>query len=341
MKASPVPEAKAPAEPLIPARAPATMRAAVLAAPGVFEIREAAVPAPGKGQALIRLEGCGVCASNLPPWEGRPWFSYPMAPGALGHEGWGVVEATGEGVTRVKRGDRVACLSGNAYAEYDLAAEDALVALPDFLDGMPFPGEPLACAVNAFRRSRVRAGETVAVVGVGFLGALLAQLALRAGARVIAFARRPFARELALSLGAEEAFSLDDRGAAVAGAAGITGGTLCDVVLECAGKQESLDLAGDLCRERGTLVVAGYHQDGTRQVNMQMWNWRGLDVVNAHERDPAVYADGLRRAVRAVGEGALAPRPLLTHKFSLERLGEALRQTRERPEGFLKAWIEF
>jgi hypothetical protein len=54
------------------------------------------------------------------------------------------------------------------------------------------------------------------------------------------------------------------------------------------------DLAGELCAERGRLVIAGYHQDGMRQVNVQLWNWRGIDVINAHERDPQAYVDGMR-----------------------------------------------
>src|SRR5690606_7447141 len=66
------------------------MRSAIIAAPGVIELKELPLPHPGPGQVLIRLEGSGVCASNLPVWQGREWFEYPQAPGAPGHEGWGV-----------------------------------------------------------------------------------------------------------------------------------------------------------------------------------------------------------------------------------------------------------
>jgi threonine dehydrogenase-like Zn-dependent dehydrogenase len=110
-------------------------------------------------------------------------------------------------------------------------------------------------------------------------------------------------------------------------------------VIEAVGKQWPLDLAGELCAEGGRLVIAGYHQDGPRQVNMQLWNWRGLDVVNAHERDPARYVSGVRRAVEAVASGRLDPSVLYTHRYPLERLGEALDATRDRPDGFLKALV--
>jgi threonine dehydrogenase-like Zn-dependent dehydrogenase len=72
-------------------------------------------------------------------------------------------------------------------------------------------------------------------------------------------------------------------------------------------------------------------------VDLQLWNWRGLDVVNAHERDEAVYVRGLREAVSAVREGRLDPTSLLTHRFGLDELGEAYRASCQRPEGFVKA----
>jgi threonine dehydrogenase-like Zn-dependent dehydrogenase len=114
---------------------------------------------------------------------------------------------------------------------------------------------------------------------------------------------------------------------------------LCDCVIEAAGKQEPLDLAGELTRERGRLVIAGYHQDGPRQVNMWLWNWRGLDVINAHERDPNIYLQGIRAAIEAIESGSLDPSALYTHRFPLERLADALNMTRDRPDGFVKALV--
>ncbi|WP_041373581.1 MDR/zinc-dependent alcohol dehydrogenase-like family protein [Phenylobacterium zucineum] len=316
-----------------------TMRAAVLAGPGQMRLERAALPEPGPGQVRVRLEGCGVCASNLTPWEGPEWMTFPTEPGGLGHEGWGVVAAVGEGVSDLAVGDRVAALSYRSYAEYDVADASACVKLPPELDGKPFPGEPLGCAMNIFRRADVQAGQTVAIVGIGFLGAILTRLATDAGARVIAISRRPFSLDVAKQFGAAEVVPMDDHWAIIEKVRELTGGRFCERVIEAVGKQWPLDLSAELCAERGKLVIAGYHQDGPRQVNMQLWNWRGLDVINAHERDPAVYAQGLREAVEAVASGRLDPAPLYTHAYPLERLGEALDATRDRPDGFLKALV--
>lgn len=316
-----------------------TMKAAILIGPGRIALDMVAVPIPGPGQVRVRLEGCGVCASNLTPWEGPAWMQYPTAPGALGHEGWGIVDAVGAGVAQPAIGDRVAALSYNSYAQYDLCQADACVVLPETLQGRPFPGEPLGCAMNIFRRADIQPGQTVAIIGIGFLGAILTRLATDAGARVIAVSRRAFSLEIAQRYGAAETIAMDDQQTIIEKVKALTEGRFCERVIEAVGKQWPLDLAGELTAERGKLIVAGYHQDGPRQVNMWLWNWRGIDVINAHERDPRVYAQGVREAVEAVTSGRLDPGPLYTHLYPLAGLDKALNATRDRPDGFLKALV--
>ena len=313
--------------------------AAVLAAPGVVRVERGPLPEPGPGEVRVRLEGSGVCASNLPMWEGREWFTYPAPRGNPGHEGWGTIDALGEGVRELAVGQRVAALSYAAYATHDVAKAEAVVPLPPALDGHAFPGEPLGCAMNILARADIRPGQDVAVVGVGFLGALLCRLAANAGARVIAVSRRPFSLDVARQFGAHDVIPMDDHGRIIEQVKSLTHGKFCERVFECVGLQWPLDLAGELTAERGRLMIAGFHQDGPRQVNMFLWNWRGLDVINAHERDPAVYVAGIRAAVDAVASGALDPAPLYTHRYPLEALGDALEATRTRPDGFLKALV--
>ena len=274
--------------------------AAVLEAPRVVRLEAVAPPQPVDGEVLVEIEGCGVCASSLPVWEGRPWFDYPLPPGAPGHEAWG----------RTDDGGRVAFLTQHGFAA--VAAVDArtLVPLPRELDGLPFPGEALACAVNVFARAGVLAGQRVAIVGMGFMGSAIAQLCEAAGAEVVALRRG------------------DD-----------VGGLACERVIETGGVQATLDLASAAVGERGRLVIAGFHQDGPRTVDLQSWNWRGLDVVNAHEREPSRYVEGIREAVRLAAAGVLDLERLITHRFPLARLADAFEMARTRPKGFVKAWV--
>jgi threonine dehydrogenase-like Zn-dependent dehydrogenase len=316
-------------------------RAAVFAGPTTVRITETALPSPESTQIRVRLQGCGVCASNLPVWEGRPWFQYPLPSGAPGHEGWGIVDAVGTEITDLQPGDRVAMISERAYAEYDVAERRACVRLPPELATRPFPGEPLACAMNIFARSGIRRGDAVAIVGAGFLGLLLTQLAARAGADVMALSRREYALTHAQYLGASATHTTTQYDAARDYALKMTSGKGFNRVIEVAGEQTTLDLASDLTGEYGRLVIAGYHQDGLRQVNMQQWNWRGIDVINAHERDPRRYVSGIEEAVRAVVDGRMDPFTLFTHSIELDDLSAAFELLRKRPDGFVKALLTF
>jgi NADPH:quinone reductase-like Zn-dependent oxidoreductase len=144
------------------------MRASIITSAKAAVVARVAVPRPEPGELRVRIEGCGVCGSSLPMWEGRPWFSYPADPGAPGHEGWGTVDQVGGDVTTFAPGDRVALLSYRAFAEHDVAPAASAVRLPGTLSG-PFPGEALGCAFNIFRRSAVEPHHTVVIVGTGFI----------------------------------------------------------------------------------------------------------------------------------------------------------------------------
>jgi len=87
-------------------------------------------------------------------------------------------------------------------------------------------------------------------------------------------------------------------------------------------------------------VIAGFHQDGPRQVNLQLWNWKGIDVINAHERDPRFYLQGIQEAIQAVASGALSLAGLITHHFDLDQVGLAYRTLEQRPDGFIKGVIQ-
>jgi threonine dehydrogenase-like Zn-dependent dehydrogenase len=213
------------------------------------------------------------------------------------------------------------------------------VKIPEALKDAPLPLEPFGCAFNIFRRSDVQVGQTVAIVGIGFLGAILVRLASNAGARVIAISRRQQSLDLARRMGAAETIPMQDHWQIIERVRELTAGVFCDRVIEAVGKQWPLDLAAELTCEGGRLVIAGYHQDGPRQVNMQLWNWRGFDVANAHERDPAVSVRGMREAVEAIERRVIDPADLVTHRYPLDRLDEALNATRDRPGNFVKAVV--
>ena len=316
------------------------MIAAVLTSPKEVKLKKVNNPRIKVNQVKISMMGCGICASSIPVWEGREWFTYPMEPGSPGHEGWGIIETVGDKVKDLKRGDLVSFLSYHAYADYDYADEGSLIKLPSTFINKPFPGEPLGCVINIFERSHIAAGDTVAVIGTGFIGCLICQLAKNKGAKVIAISRKKYALNFAGMFGADELIPLTNNWEVTNSVAEITGGNLCTHVIEATGKQEPLDIATEIVAVGGKIIIAGYHQDGLRNINMQQWNWKGIDVINAHERDPKKYINGMMKAVEAVNNGILTPEKLYTTILPLTELNKGFELTTTRPDGFMKALIQ-
>ncbi|MGI8739658.1 MAG: alcohol dehydrogenase [Gammaproteobacteria bacterium] len=200
---------------------------------GDFERVEREIPTPATGQVLIKVEACGICHSDAFVKEGGfPGLEFPRVPG---HEVAGHVAAVGDGVSmwsegqRVgvgwhgrhcfhcepcRRGDFVTCEKADicgitydgGYAEYVVVPEAAVAAIPEALSSVD--AAPLLCAgittYNALPNSGARAGDLVAVQGVGSLGHLGVQYAASMGFRTIALSRGDDKKELALSLGANE-----------------------------------------------------------------------------------------------------------------------------------------
>jgi threonine dehydrogenase-like Zn-dependent dehydrogenase len=117
------------------------------------------------------------------------------------------------------------------------------------------------------------------------------------------------------------------------------GANLFERVIETAGVQETLTLASELTGEGGRLIIAGYHQDGPRHVNMRLWNWRGIDVINAHERKPEVRVEGIRRAIDAVLSERLRLELLGIRRFTLDRINEAFAAIAGSHSEFAKAVV--
>lgn len=322
-------------------KAPAIMQAAVIEAQEKISFTQTAVPQPASNQVRIKVEGCGMDVMDLPFWEGWSKAAYPLAPGAPGHEGWGIVDAIGENVENIQVGNRVAFLSENAFAEYDVARAGDVAVLPKELDHKAFPGKPLGTAMNIFKRCYIEPGQWVAIIGLGFFGCLLTQLIKNAGANVIAVSRRGYSLEMAKKMGADEVVSIKTEESIIQIIADYTGGKLCDRVVEVTGKSRPLNLGGEIVRERGKLIIAGYHNDAPRTINMKLWNDKALDVINAHEKKPDVIVKGMENAIEAVISGYLDPFALYTHIFKFEQLNDAFAALSSRPENYVKGIVLF
>lgn len=247
-----------------------------------FELVEREIPEPTRGQVRIKVEACGICHSDAVVKEGHwPGMQYPHIPG---HEIAGRVDAVGADVSNWKPGQRVGvgwhgghcfvcdpCRRGDfilcqsekitslsfdgGYAEYMVAPAEAVAAIPDDLP--PEEAAPLLCAgitvYNSLRNAGARAGDLVAVQGIGGLGHLGIQYARQMGFRTVGIGRGGDKEPLARKLGAHE--YVDTRASAPAAQLQKLGGAR--VILATAPESKSISALVDGLAPGGKLVIVG------------------------------------------------------------------------------------
>ena len=259
----------------------ATMKAMQVSKPnGPFELVEREVPAPGPGQIRVKVEACGVCHSDaLVKSGGFPGMTLPRVPG---HEIAGRVDAIGAGVTMWKVGDRVGvgwhgghcfqcepcrrglfinCINAKVtgishdggYADYAVVPFESAARIPEAISAVE--AGPLLCAglttYNALRSSGARAGDTVAVQGIGGLGHLAIQFAARMGFRTVAISRGADKAKLARELGAHHYIDTQ----VVTAAEGLAALGRADLVLATAPSSDAIASTVSGLKPRGKLLI--------------------------------------------------------------------------------------
>lgn len=320
----------------------ATMRVAeVPKAKGPLEVVERPVPEVGPGSVRVKAAACGVCHSDAMTKEGTfPGIKYPRVPG---HEVIGVIDAVGPGVASWKvgqrvgvgwygghcgtcdscrRGDFITCQKGpivpgitydGGYADYMIAPAEALARVPDGFSAVE--AAPLMDAgtttYNALRNGGARAGDLVAVHGIGGLGHLAVQYAVKMGFRTVAIARGEEKGPLARELGAHD--YIDSRETDAAKELNRMGGAKVILTTVTSGKAMG-EMVGGLAVD-GTLMIAGAAPDpfevGAIALILPRRRIQGWPSGTAKDSEDAL-AFSLLTGVRA-----------MTETYPLERAAEA------------------
>lgn len=110
------------------------------------------------------------------------------------------------------------------------------------------------------------------------------------------------------------------------------------MVVEATGGQSALDAATQAIRIKGTMVIFGYHVGAPRSIDMRLWNWKGLNIVNGHERDSAIYAEGMRYGLKLLKYGRIVNN-LVSHNFPLDEIEKAFSLFETRPNNYVKSVI--
>lgn len=307
------------------------MKTAILNPQG-FELRDVETPSFSENEVLVKTTACGVCSGDVFVYQTRS--DNDIHDLVLGHEATGVIVAAGQNIQDFAEGDLVTALGG-AYADYFAISPEQLAKVPDSIDPLHALGEPIACCVHAGNRFGIQPGDRVAVAGCGFMGLICMQLAKYQGAgHICAIDPMAYRREMSLQLGADEALHPDevqvkDRWEGE-----------FEVVIEAAGVQSVVDICSDLVKQHGRLILIGYHQSkgGMRSVDMKLWNYKAIDVVNGHIRRETEKLEAMRQGMTLMHEGHLITEPLVT-LYNLEDVTQAFHDLTSGKEGLFKAVI--
>jgi 2-desacetyl-2-hydroxyethyl bacteriochlorophyllide A dehydrogenase len=312
------------------------VRLAVLNAPQQIDVVDEPVREPAADEVLLRVASCGVCASELDMWRGTADIDYPRFPG---HEVSGTVERVGSQVETLAVGDPVAAwVTERGFAEYVPVKADYCFPAGSVPLDLAL-AEPLACALNAVELAAPALGDDVVVIGAGFMGNLVQELAQLKGPRhVIVADTRPDALERAARLGATHTVNVLSE-SVVDVVREATGGAGADVSFEVTGAQAALLTLGDVTRMSGKVAIVGYHQGGMRELPLAAWNWMAFEIVNAHFRDLDTIMGGMRAGMRLLTSGRLSLDDLVTHRFALDDVNDAFATAVAKPEGFVKATV--
>ncbi len=330
------------------------------------QIEERPIPEPAAGDILVRTKACGVCVADT-----MEWYLLPRAPLTLGHEPTGIVAQVGAGVTAFKEGDRVAvhhhvpclvcehCRRGNytmcatfrkthirpgGFSEYFIASplhvERDTLLLPETVS---FDAgtlvEPLACIIHGIKKARIQPGDSVALIGTGVMGLMFIQALQFWGVRkLVVYEVLDWRKQKARVFGAPTVLTpLADAADESRRLREILGSDGADKVIVAAKDLRALELSVHLANKGGTvLFFATPHPDEFVKLYPSYIFFNEITVTSTYSAD---HLD-TRMALELLSNGTVTGESLITHRFPIERLSDAICQTVSR-QASLKSVITF
>jgi L-iditol 2-dehydrogenase len=329
------------------------MKAAVLEGLENLVVKEVPTPEVGPGSALVRVKACAVCGSDIRILHhGSPRV---VPPAIMGHESAGEVVAVGEGVTKLKPGDRVAmggdvpcgacefCEAGignncqinyalgyqfpGSFAEYVLLNpmvmnHGPVHIVPDHVSYEEAAmAEPLACCLNGLELCNVKLGDTLVVIGAGPLGLMLIELGRRMGASKTILINRSRPRlDMAKWIGAD-VYICSSEEDMVARVMEETGGLGADVILTACPSPEAQADAVRMAKNRARINFFGGLPKGSSivPIDTNIIHYRELFLLGSHGAMPRHH----QQAVNLIADGAVDAKRYISHRFPLDKAPEA------------------
>jgi 2-desacetyl-2-hydroxyethyl bacteriochlorophyllide A dehydrogenase len=306
-----------------------------------IELREMDIPDPGPNDVAVAMEACGICGWDVLAFSGRfaKFHAYPFC---AGHEGIGRIAQVGEKVRSLKKGQRVALqelpigtTGGPLMARHAIRADSQVAVIPESATPTHlWIVEPAVCIVNGIVYSGIQPGDSVALIGAGYMGLLFVQGLVRClPGSVTVFDINDKRLELARELGATETVN--------------TKGPLptalerhFDVVIETAGTPESLRTALGIVRAGGIVQNFAWNHHEI-SFDLDTWHTNGLRIMNIQPGMNPHFFDLYPRTITLMANGTISNARLVTHTEKVERAKDLYTIAADRTGGYLKGVITF
>jgi L-iditol 2-dehydrogenase len=341
------------------------MKAALMLGPGKIEMGEVPIPEYGDDDVLIKVKHVGICGADLEFFKaGRIGGWVLEFPHILGHEPAGVVEAVGKNVKHLKAGDVVAIEPGKACFKcstclqgyYNMCPDMVFMSVPGchgaFKEFLAWPAnlafkawpgtdtadaclaEPLAVGIHSVAQSGIKFGQSAAILGAGCIGLCLAQVLKAQGITEIYMTDHNKVRlDKAKALGVNHVFNDHDVDV-VAEITKLSGGGV-DKVFECTGSQKSAAQSIGMMKTLGVMVVIGMYGEPTQPVDLNALLMKEGSIVTNFR-----YCHNYPAALAAMGSGTVKMKDIVSHRYKLEQLPEALNMNIQNKKEVTKIVIE-
>ena len=330
-----------------------------------IRIEDIPIPTLGPGDALIRTEACGICSGDV-----MPWYIEKKAPVVLGHEPAGVIEQIGRGYDGpLRKGDRISihhhapcmqctyCLRGD-YVQCEIWRGSNIVpgGVSEYIvvpainlkndtlrlpDGVGFEAgtlvEPAACVVKSLRRSLMKKGDTILVIGLGVMGQMHVLLARHFGAgTIIGVDMVRFRLEKALEFGADQVIDVANEDLVSMGAE-LTNGRLAQTVIVGPNSVEAMKQGLRSVARGGTVLFFTPAKPGEMlNIDPNELYFKDIRISTSYSCGP----DDTREALQVIQKGLVTPEKLVTHRFPISETALAYRLTSDAKDS-LKSLIIF